>query len=229
MDDAKFVFMTDSKEKKRIAQGDRKRVRSTRKCTLPFEMMTGKERKAYMAPSEVEVFSLRPMTLAEYKAFEKDKQEELLKWYGEKYGWNAAGIAAALDVAYITGKKVLEESGLTSYFKMKMNGVTKEQKEIFIKNRLEIQRKEAVESDNQEENTQPHPEAENPVQMVLEAQNSVYTVQLHAAKECKPLQRQLHGIANSLEDGKIYRVVLSIAEVAAVSEAKKSESDVVDA
>lgn len=229
MDDTKFVFMTDSREKKRIAGSASKRVRSTRKCTLPYEMLTGKERKKYMAPSEVEVFSMRPMSINEYRKLPSDKQTELLKWYGEKYGWNAAGIAAALDVAYVTGKKVLEEAGLTSHFKRKMNDTTKEQREEFIKNRLEIRPNKPVESAVQEENTQTQPEAENPVQMVLEAQNNVYTVQLHAVKECKPLQRQLHGIANNLEDGKNYKVVLSIVEVAVVSEAKKCESDVMDA
>ena len=134
MDDAQYVLMKDTQEKKQAAHSASKRVGRTRKVTFPYEMMRGKERKKYMESSEVVTFKLEPMSLKEFRAVPADKKIELLKWYGEKYGWNASGIAAGLNSTYNTGLRILEEYMLTAMFKARMKECSKEQKDKFIEN-----------------------------------------------------------------------------------------------
>lgn len=215
MDDAKYVFIQDSREKKITAASASKRVGKTKKCTMPYENMTREERKKYMAPSEVVTFKLRPMSIREFRDTPGDKQVELLKWYGEKYGWSAAGVAAALDVTYATGVKLLEEFMLAPMFKARMREATKEQKRQFMDNRkeLEKQRLGVAQEPSVPEDIHTPPEEPKCSQKLSAMSTGGYAIQLNLTKGGDTLGVQLRGIAASLDRSREYTVSLLIVEL----------------
>ena len=243
MDDTKYVLMTDTREKKQIAHSASKRVGKTGKCTLPTDLMSRKERKLYMAPSEVEVFKLRPMSISEFRGVPGDKKIELLKWYGEKYGWNAAGVAAALDTHYTTGRRILEEFMLTSMFKVRMKECSDEQKKVFMENRRELeeerQKAKALDEAGKEEPQEAQEEAsapaehlsqptkEKPTRAAQMPANSGLAVQLKDTKQGSKLIKNLIGFAQSLDEDAEYAVSLLIVQLPPDSD--KSVGDVADA
>lgn len=239
MDDTQYVLMKDTQEKKRTAHSASRRVGRTRKVTFPYEMMTGKERKKYMGASEVTTFKLRPMTIKEFRATPADKKIDLLKWYGEKYGWNPAGVAAGLDVHYATGKKLLEEYMMIAMFKARMKECTDEQKRQFLENRkaLEEERrpKENPEEQDsnqptQQEQTEPNTtptEKEKPVQAVKKPITGGFAIQLTGNRKGGELFDRLYGIGACLDKKKSYSVSLLVVELP--SDEEQGVSNVTDA
>lgn len=138
MEEIKYELNKENQEKKVIARSAAKRVGRTKKCTLPYEMMSKAERRKYMQASEVTVFKLRPMTLKEYNEVSGDKKRDLLMWYGEQYGWNPAGVAAGLNTDYNTGKKKLAEYLLLPTFKARAKTLSGEEKKEQIERRKKL-------------------------------------------------------------------------------------------
>ena len=78
MDDAEWLFKTDSKEKKNIARSARKKARHTG-CKLPSDYMTSKQKK--QLNGEVICMNVRkPMAYKYFKTLPKDLQEEFLDY-----------------------------------------------------------------------------------------------------------------------------------------------------
>lgn len=229
MNEIEYELSQENRDKKRTAASASKRVGLRKGCKLPYEMMPSSERKKYMQASEVTVFTLRPMTLAEFKKVPGDKQIELLKWYGEKYGWNAAGVAAALNSSYATGERLLADFMLTAMFKARMKECTKEQKAQFMANRRELE--QSRQNEAQEAQPEPAPpileEAEIPAQADTSAQMLGLRILLNGERIGSILERHLEGIAHSLDGNARYMVELSIVELP--SNEDKRVSNVADA
>ena len=228
MNEIEKELAKENKEKKRTAASASHRVGSTKKCTLPYEMMDKKARKEYMKPSEVTTFQLRPMTLKEFRAVDGDKQIELLKWYGERYGWNAQGVASALGTTYATALKLLDSFMLTQMFKAKMKDCTKEQKAQFIENRKELaeQRYNDRQEAQQPKGQLTPPQAEKPSKAPSNGEQEGFLIQYNGNKQGYMLERQFEGIARSLDPTKEYRVSLLVVELP--SDEDKRVCDVAD-
>ena len=216
MNDIERELTRENREKKRVAASASKRVGLRKGCKFPYEMLSGAERKKYMQASEVTVFTLRPMTMKEFKECPGDKKVELLKWYGEKYGWNAAGVAAALGVGYAKGAKLLDEFMLSGMFKARMKACTNEQKAQFMANRKELEqrRQNEAKAAPREDQTTTQDETENQTMDAMCDQTSGLQIVLIGDKLGSQIERQLEGIANSLESDVRYIVKLSIVELA---------------
>lgn len=248
-------FYDDSRDKKRIAASASKRVGKRKKVSMPYELMSKEERKKYMAPSEVTTFKLRPMKLDEFKKQPADQQIELLKWYGERYGWNPAAIADVLETSYNTGKRFLHEYMLTGMFKRNMKESSKEQRQVYMANRkdlldarakvaAEIEREAKIEQEEEieqetaqdapleelvpEEISIPETE-EMPAQEAAEAVKPTYEIILTGGRHGRDLRRILEGIAHSLDEEMAYRVSLSISEFSPILQDHQCERNVVDA
>lgn len=211
MDDITYGLLQEQREKKAIAHSAAKRVGKTKKCTFVYENMPKEERKKYMANGEVTTFKLRPMTLKEYNEQAGDKKRDLLMFYGEKYGWNPAGVSAALGCDYVTAKRKLDEYLLLPTFKARMKATSKEKQREQMEARKALlePRRAAQETtcENIRENTK------NATERVSDHTTNIYNVSLTSFNNGERLTRQLSGIANSLEPDKIYKVTLLICEV----------------
>ena len=132
-------------------------------------------------------------------------------FYGEKYGWNPAGVAAALGCDYVTAKRKLDEYLLLPTFKARMKATSKEKQREQMEARKAIlePRRAAQETtcENIRENTK------NATERVSDHTTNIYNVSLTSFNNGERLTRQLSGIANSLEPDKIYKVTLLICEV----------------
>ena len=210
MNDIEYELKKEQREKKVISYGDKHRKRKTKKCTFVYEGMSKEERKKYMANGEVKTFQLRPMQLKEYDRQTGDKKRELLMFYGEKYGWNPAGVAAALNCDYKTARCRLEEYMLTQTFKARMKATSDEKKREQIEARKSIANAPVQASEG--ENIITPQEPQNATQSVTEPVNGGYSVTLNSVKSGERLMRQLSGIASSLEPDREYIVAVLICE-----------------
>lgn len=211
MDDITYELLQEQREKKTIAHSAAKRVGKTKKCTFIYENMPKEERKKYMANGEVTTFKLRPMLLKEYSEQPGDKKRDLLMFYGEKYGWNPAGVAAALDCDYVTAKRKLEEYLLVPTFKARMKDVSKEQKAKQIEARKAILRARHATQESTTPTT--YDGGQNATQSVTEPTTSSYTV--HLTRTCNGYiaNQYLVGIGHSLDGESDYEVEMVIREV----------------
>lgn len=229
MDDAEYVLMKDTQEKKATARSASKKVGSTKKCTMPYEMLSSKERKKYMAASEVTTFKLETMTLRQFRNLTADKQLELLKWYGERFGWTAAGVSFALDCDYTTGKRLLEEFMLTPMFAARWKAATSDQKAKFRENRNNATaerygaKTEAVIASTQGD-TLTLPEPEKETQGEKKPLKHQFNVSLQTECDGRDLARYLSGVGHSLSTGRKYAVRLFVSEL---PESEEGEGDVV--
>lgn len=215
MNDIAYELLQEQREKKVISRSASKKVCRPKGCAFVYENMPKEERKKYMANGEVTTFKLRPMPLAEYNAQAGDKKRELLMFYGEKFGWNPAGVAAALDCDYVTAKKKLEEYMLLPTFKARMKATNRDKRkeQLVARKALSLPLCETQEAAC--ENTRNEPE--NATEAVSGAATSVYSVSLHSTNTGDRLTSQLSGIAHSLEPDKTYKVTVLIHEVAQTS------------
>lgn len=206
MEEIKYELSKENHEKKVVARNAHKRAGRSRKCTLPYEMMSKEERKKYMQASEVTVFKLRPMTLKEYNEVAGDKKRDLLMWYGEQYGWNPAGVAAGLNADYSTGRKKLEEYMLLPTFKARDKALSKEAK------KEQLERRKALLETLQQASNSDHKETP---EIQKKATQSLTGLTTHAfyTKNGKAIAFQLRGIAGSLDPDEIYEVELTVRTV----------------
>lgn len=83
MDDAKYLFLSDSKEKKDISWSARKKVTHTG-CTLPSDYLSTKQKRKLNG----EVFSVnikKPMKYAAFKLLPRDIQQEYLDFVASEF------------------------------------------------------------------------------------------------------------------------------------------------
>lgn len=205
MSEIEKELLKEIKEKKVIAHSAAKRVSKTRKCTMPYEMMSTKERRKYMEPSEVTTFKLQPMSLKEYNAVAGDKKRELLMWYGEKYGWTPAGVAAALGCDYTTAQKKLSEFMLLPTFKARKKSTDR------ATAAEQMERRKALSESAPEPTLQTIcVEPETPPQRVSEPPEATFTLSFNCAKNGALLRDQLMGVAEALDRYEMYEVSLTI-------------------
>lgn len=83
MDDAKYLFLSDSKEKKDISRSARKKVTHTG-CTLPSDYLSAKQKRKLNG----EVFSVnikKPMKYAAFKLLSRDIQQQYLDFVASEF------------------------------------------------------------------------------------------------------------------------------------------------
>jgi len=209
MDDIKKELQNEIREKKQIGNNAFKRVGKHKKVSMPYEMMSKEERKKYMAPSEVTTYRMGPMTLKEFRDLPADRQNELLKWYGEKYGWTCAAVADALSISSPTAKKLLEEYQLLNMFGARLRRSGEAERRAQNENRRAL--KTPSKSDKQETNTLTPEENKTTSQEAPEAPTDMYI----ACLKCQGAQghviaNYLRGIADSLEPDRKYKVDMSV-------------------
>lgn len=203
----------EQQDKKRTAHSAYKHVGRTKKCTLPFETMPKEERKKYMEASEVKTVKLAPMPLEEFDKQPEYIQKELLVWYGEKYGWNAAGVAAALGCDYSTAKRRLSSYDMLYVFTNHSKAQSKLQKMEAHERRRRLEDGKSPTQEETKEVPLTPPEEKKEVQPPHSSPTGEYEVSLNCEKGGFILQNYLSGIAHSLDPMGIYKVSLSIVHV----------------
>lgn len=97
MDDAKYLFKNDAREKKIIAHSARKKVTHTG-CKLPSDYMTRKEKKAMNG--EVKRMNIhKPMTYKYFKMIPADLQAEYIMFLHDTFNANTEAIAKKFGIA----------------------------------------------------------------------------------------------------------------------------------
>lgn len=219
MNDIEFALQADTQEKKRIARSAAKRSGRTKKCTLPFETLKGKERKAYMGNEVVSVFKMRPMSLSEFKNdVPEDKKAELLCWYGDRFGWSHHSVGLALNASHTTAARLLRQYKLDEVFMVRQEKTTVEEKREHRKNREELKAQRSEEAETtpiQEVSRETH--IPTPVKKEKLSQEKItaipegFEISLrYDRRDASSLARQLANIAESLDLDEMYSVSLMI-------------------
>lgn len=126
MDDAKYLFLSDSKEKKDIARSARKKVTHTG-CTLPSDYLSAKQKRKLNG----EVFSVnikKPMKYAAFKLLPRDIQQQYLDFVTSEFSCGQRDFAMdILGVHDYTLHRYIVKVGLRSpwkqgkHYKLKKN------------------------------------------------------------------------------------------------------------
>lgn len=128
MTDERYLFVSDSREKKTIARGaaHRKGGSKSKKCTLPSDYLTEKQRKELNGA--VESFDLKKFyTWAEFKALPADIQIEWMNHMTEKYSVGYSKIAEVVFHVYPSQvKSWLTKIGVVTLLKTKKAGCSRE-------------------------------------------------------------------------------------------------------
>ena len=232
MNEIKRLFDEDVREKKRIASNASRKAGRSMKNMFPYEKMTGKERKKYMAASEVKTFTLRPMSLVEFNKQTSDQQVELLKWYGEKYGWHAGALRDALDCSWHGAASAIKKNGLEEYFENNLKRMSEAEIRRQRANRKDLKRMgtQAAHADptlttgdvkitfSEALRTQKEPPKQD--------DGVIYQIVLRGGRKGQCLRDQLIAIADTLVLNEAYVVELSIKQFASAPKAEDSVSDV---
>lgn len=102
MDDARYIYYQDVKEKKRIARGSQHKVRGGgRKVKMPTDYLTRKEKSALNG--ELISYNLNsPMKWREFNKMPEDIQEEYITGLVRKYNANASWLGEMFGVGRAT-------------------------------------------------------------------------------------------------------------------------------
>lgn len=226
MNDVAKELALENREKKRTAASASKRVGVSKKCTLPYEMMDRKARREYMKPSEVTTFVLRPMPLVEFRRQDGDKQLELLKWYGEKYGWSIPAVAEALDCSYNAAYELVKRFMLDGMFKARARAMSEEQKKKCKANRAVMKADKTLQSGGIGEGRESiPPQNENATRTAEKPKAGQFTVLMEDTCTGAILARCLEGLSHSLDPDARYGIRLSLTKLPVE---EQSEGDVID-
>lgn len=128
MTDAQYLFVSDSREKKSVARSavHRKGGRKSKKCTLPSDYLTEKQRKELNGA--VDSYSLNYFyTWAQFKALPDDIQVEWINHMSKKYDCGYTAIAKlVLNKPYTTFHYYLARKGILDQIVRRERGATKE-------------------------------------------------------------------------------------------------------
>lgn len=114
MTDEKFVFVTDVKDKKRVARGANAKVRGTgRRVNFPSDYLTEREKKSMN--SEVKSFDLKqPMKWAEFCSMPDDLRREYILRLQKLYGAGDVAMAEMMGVSQTAVFKQRKSLGIES-------------------------------------------------------------------------------------------------------------------
>lgn len=113
MTDEKYMFLSDSMEKKRTARsaGNRVSGAKSKRCTLPSDFMTKKEQAAMSG--EVKTYNLKqPMSWAEFKAMPGDLQKQYIENLIQGHHANSTARAEMFGVSAAHVRNVVRELGI---------------------------------------------------------------------------------------------------------------------
>lgn len=114
MDDTRYTFISDIREKKSTARGARHRVcgAKSKKCTLPHENLTPAQMKRRNGPVKTYRCS-RPCTYEEFKSWPEHIRKFYIITLMETYGASTAMIAEMWGVTTQTARRVFKELGVS--------------------------------------------------------------------------------------------------------------------
>lgn len=136
MNEYKYLFMQDCREKKRTASGARHRAtRGKRSFTVhnPSDYLTKKQREELSSP--VISFTAKPVTYEEFKAMSDDQKKAYLNFIIEEYAFSVRAIAAMMNVSPPTIDKYIKQFGIIVTPKYRLTKKEKECQNQFL-NRL---------------------------------------------------------------------------------------------
>lgn len=127
MDDVKYLYFQDMKEKKTTAKGayHKKGGSKSKKCTLYYETLKGAERKKYMESKTETTNLLNADYKGNYCKLPPDKQKIQLEFLLERYHYRVACIKEFFDVAQNTAWRILERHGLMKKVKLHTESMTR--------------------------------------------------------------------------------------------------------
>ena len=140
MIDAQYLFVSDSREKKSVARSaaHRKGGRKSKKCTLPSDYLTEKQRKELNGA--VDSYSLNYFyTWAQFKALPDDIQVEWINHMSKKYDCGYTAIAKmVLNTTAGSIRQYFERKGTLDQIERRKLGVTKEQRQALARLRDDL-------------------------------------------------------------------------------------------
>ena len=127
MTDAQYLFVSDSREKKSVARSAvHRRGGRSKKCTLPSDYLTEKQRKEMNGT--VDSYSLNYFyTWAQFKALPDDIQVEWINHMSKKYDCGYTGIAKiVLNITSSTIQQYFKQKGTFDRIEKRKPGATRE-------------------------------------------------------------------------------------------------------
>lgn len=116
-------------EKRKTANSSHRKYHKGGKTILPYEYLKGKERKAYMAPSDVKTTNLLEQVGAErFRRLDSEEQKRRIEACAEAYGYNAAAISEGLGIHRITVTKYIGLLGIKGWLTNRNAKSTKEER-----------------------------------------------------------------------------------------------------
>lgn len=142
MDDAQYLFVTDSAEKKKVARSARNRVTKKKGCILPSDYLTAGEKKK-MNGDVMTVNLNQKMSYRYFKTLTPQLQEMYLNHLVNHYKFNVSQIKKSLGCT--NGKALeqyIEKRGINVKFKKYPRGSATDVFEKFMNGELEQDKKE---------------------------------------------------------------------------------------
>lgn len=234
MDDARWNFLKNSADAKRIAHSAAKMNRTGKGAVrMPSDYLNREDKKKYMEPTMLSTTDLSaPIPYKRFKKLRPENQKMQLEIWGNVYGHSSGIIGKIMGCAQGTASAVLRQHGLSEVFVQKMHedsvsGKRKEQK-MNLARILSDTEKEPIE--NPAVSPEPVSEPENkpaePVsvaaqqttppepQNVVQTPHSVSVNSPDNGQFCNTLLdvkmegRFIKGAVQGLDDGKTYRIVI---------------------
>ena len=143
MDDIKYSYFQDIKDKKTTATGSyhKKGGSKSKKCTLYYETLKGKERKEYMNSSDTTTIKLLNADYKDFKNLTPELQKKQLEYLLERYKYKTICIQEFFDICSNTAWRILCNHELMA--KVKRHTTTMSKKEY-----EDIRRKARKDRDN---------------------------------------------------------------------------------
>lgn len=135
MDDARWDFLKNSADAKRIAHSAAKMNRTGKGAVrMPSDYLNREDKKKYMEPTMLSTTGLSaPMSYKQFKKLRPENQKMQLEIWGNVYGHTSTIIAQVMHCSSSTAYCLLESHGLSKVFVAKhkddkLTGKIKEQK-----------------------------------------------------------------------------------------------------
>lgn len=179
MDDAQYLFVTDSAEKKKVARSARNRVNKKKGCTLPSDYLTAGEKKK-MNGDVMTVNLNQKMSYRYFKTLTPQLQEMYLNHLVNHYKFNVSQIKKSLGCTNgKTLEQYIEKRGINVKFKKYARGSATDIFEKFMNGELEPDKKEKEET----EMTKKEAEEEMTGETIADAAEDVETIDIPEPEE----------------------------------------------
>ena len=234
MDDARWDFLKNSADAKRIAHSAAKMNRTGKGAVrMPSDYLNREDKKKYMEPTMLSTADLSaPIPYKRFKKLRPENQKMQLEIWGNVYGHSSGIIGKIMGCAQGTASAVLRQHGLSEVFVQKMHedsvsGKRKEQKMNLARILSDVV-KEPVDvlpapaESTADAASKPAEPVSVAVQQTTppEPQNVVQTPQsvsvnspdngqfCNTVLDVKMEGRFIKGAVQGLDDGKTYRIVI---------------------